>query len=218
MAGKESPLAGIEPTEKGTRSLERLREQFQLGELPQALHLLAGSESGINDLYMNLNRQLVEGKLALKTKQLVAVAVAAAAGSQKATELLSEIAAGGGRTRAEILDAIGVSMVCAMFNGYYRFKHQVPAGEAPVHENFKAAFNANSFMKSALTPFEIEAICVAVSSYNNCHKCVEGHLHKAKSLGMTDEQVDEVIRVTAVAGAAANVIGALAAPQLAATH
>jgi len=217
MAEKESIFASVEPTEKGVRSLDRIKERFGITELPKALHSIVGSESGANDIYMNLNRQFADGKMTEKTKLIVAVAVASAVGSQRGVEFFGDIAVAKGRTRNEVLDAVSAATVCSIFNGYYRFRDQVPHEEKSIFEAFRAPFNANVFMKSALDSFEVEAICVAVSSLNGCHICVTGHLNKARSLGMTNEQVDELIRASAAACAVANALSALPEAPLAHT-
>ncbi len=210
MAEKESPLAGVEPTEKGQRSVERIKERFKLTEVPEALDLLVGSETGASDIYMNLNRQLAAGKVEEGCKLLVAAAVASAVGSQPAVDFFTQAALNVGRSRTEILDGISVAAVCGIFNGYYRFRHQVPTELRDTYESFRAPFNANSFMKSSIGVFEIEAICIIVSSINDCGICVEGHINKAKSVGMSDEQIDEVIKAGTTAAAFARLVTALA--------
>lgn len=213
MSERANAFATIEATERGLRALDRIKERFHLGALPAALTLAAGSESGISDIYMNLNRQLADGKLEEKTKLLVAVGIASVAGKDQATELFAQMAQAAGRTAHETLDAASVGAICSIFNGYYRFRDQIPAESLPTYEAFRAPFNANSFMKTSLNQMETEAICIAVSSVNNCHKCVEGHMSKGKSLGMTDEQIDELIKVAAVVLATANLVGALSGMQ-----
>lgn len=210
MTDKGNSSLEIEPTEKGARALERLKERFGVSTLPGGLEVLAGSESGINDLYMNLNRQLAAGKLEEKIKLLAAIGVASATGSADATEFFAQAAMAKGVEKQEALDAVSVAAVCAIFNGYYRFRHQVPAEMESTYANFRAPFNANTFMKSGLAGIEVEAICIAVSSLNNCHACVEGHINKGKSLGLTDEQIDELIKVTAAVSAASQASAALA--------
>lgn len=209
MAVKQTVFSGVEPTEKGARSLERIKERFKVEEVPAFFGLLAGSESGINDLYMNLNRQLADGAVEEKTKLLVAIGVASAVGAADVTGFLGEAAVAAGRSRQEVLDAVSVASVCSVFNGYYRFRHQVPADLKETYEAFRAPFNANTFMKSELSNLEVEAICIAVSSVNNCELCVAGHIAKGKSLGLTDEQIDELIKVGAVSAAAAQTGAAL---------
>lgn len=210
------PLSGGDSvlTERATRSLDRLREMMRVSELPAGLGALAQSENAINDIYMNLNRQLQDGTVEQRTKLLVALGVAVACGSSRTADFFSHAAQAAGRTREEVLDAIAVATTCTIFNGYYRFRSQVPGDLAEAFEAFRAPFNANSFVKSVLPPLEVEAICIAVSSANNCKKCVEGHLAKGRSLGLTDEQVDEIIKAGAVAQAAAQAIAALTPPAV----
>lgn len=209
MSVNESALAGIAPSEKGARALDRIKERFRLATLPAAFHVLAGSENGIHDLYMNLNRQLAEGKLTEKSKLLVAIGAASAVGSPAGVAFFTDCAIAAGLTREEALEAVSIASVCAIFNGYYRFRHQIPAELVATYEAFRAPFNANSFVKGRVAGPDLESICVAVSSINGCHICVEGHVNKAKSLGITDEQIDEIIKAATTAAATANVLNAL---------
>lgn len=216
MSEQHHPLGSVEVSERGTRALDRLKEIFGVEELPEAFNTLAGSENAINDLYMNLNRQLADGKLERAKKLLVATAVASAVGSSQAVEFFSTAAVAAGRTPAEILEAIGVASTCTVFNGHYRFRDHVSEDDKAVYEAFRAPFNANVFVKPGLPMDEIESVCIAVSSANGCHNCVQGHMAKGKAVGLTDEQIDEVIRAASAALAASQVARSLAgfAPQV----
>lgn len=207
----QHPLAPSAISERGQRALDRLKEVFNVDQLPQAFSILAGSDNAINDLYMNLNRQLAsEGSLSRDKKLLIATAVASSIGSAPAVEFFTHAASAAGRTPEQILEAIGVASTCTVFNGHYRFRDHVHPDDKATYEGFRAPFNANVFVKPALPMDEVEAICIAVSSANGCHKCVQGHVEKARSVGMTDEQIDETIRAASAALAASNVAKALA--------
>jgi AhpD family alkylhydroperoxidase len=203
------PLGNAEVSERGQRALDRLKEVFGVEELPEGFSLLAGSDNGINDLYMNLNRQLADGKVARREKLLLAVAVSSAVGSAPGVEFFSRAALAAGRTPAELLEAIGVAGTCTLFNGHYRFRDHVAEEDKAAYEAFRAPFNANVFVKAALPITEVESICIAVSSANGCHKCVQGHVAKGKAVGLTDEQIDEVVRAGSAALSAANIAQAL---------
>jgi AhpD family alkylhydroperoxidase len=210
MSEQLSPLCSVEVSERGQRALDRLKEIFGVDQLPDAFVTLAGSENAINDLYMNLNRQLADGNLERSKKLLIATAVASAVGSPKAVEFFSKAALGAGRTAAELLEGIGVASTCTVFNGHYRFRDHVAEEDKATYEAFRAPFNANVFVKAALPMDEVEAVCIAVSSANGCHKCVQGHVAKGKAVGLNDEQIDEIIRAASAALAASNVAKALA--------
>lgn len=207
MIGIVSAWEGAETTEKALRAVDRLKETFKVEAIPAGLNELARSESGINDVYMNLKRQLEGGKVGQVDKMLVAVAVASATGSKDAVTYLGAAAREAGASAQQIIDAIGVATVCGIFNGYYKFRH-LAADEA--FEAFRAPFNANSFMKTSLTPGQTELINITVSSLNGCDGCVKGHLKKTRELGVTDEQIDEAVKAGTVAAALAAVCGALA--------
>lgn len=209
MSGTLRPWEGAETTEKAQRALDRLREAFQIEEIPSGLAELATSESGIHDLYMNLKRQLEGGKLDRPVKLLVAMAVAAAMGSPEATRYLGAAAREAGAEPQQIADALAVATVCTVFNGYYRFRGFV---QDPEFDAFRAPFNANTFMKSSLSHLETEFLCIAVSSANNCSTCVKGHMAKGRELGATLEQIDEAIKAGAAAEALARIATTLGTP------
>ena len=196
MSEQAKPWAGCETTEKARRALSRIQETFGVETLPTGLGELAGHESGIHDLYMNIKRQLDAGKLDRESKLLVAVGIAASSGAKDATDFFSAAAREAGLTGEEILAAISVATVCTIFNSYYRFRHFAPEGE---FEAFRAPFNANTFMKPGISTARMELICIAVSSMNGCSTCVGGHIEKAKSVGVTLEQIDEAIKAAAAA-------------------
>lgn len=209
MTAITPPLAGVEVNERGQRALDRLKELYALAEVPAGLQALAAAENGMQDIYMNLNRQLADGKLEKKTKLLVALGIAVSKGSAQAASFFATAARNAGRTPAEVADAISVATTCTIFNGYYKFRHQIPEELKAAYEAFRAPFNANSLVKSLLPKTEVEAINIAVSSFNGCSFCVAGHIAKGKEEGLTDEQIDELIRVGAVATGTAAAIEAL---------
>lgn len=204
-----SPLAGIEQSEKAARAIERIKERFKVTSVPESLLILAGSESGIHDLYMNLNRQLSDGKLEEKTKLLISAGVASALGSKDGVNFFTEAAIANGSSKEDVAEAIAIATTCSVFNGYYRFRHQIPADWKSAYEAFKAPFNANAFMKTTLDGTVMEAVCIAVSSVNNCEMCVAGHGAKGLQLGLTHEQIDEIIKAGAAAAAASSVMASL---------
>ncbi|MGB9693080.1 MAG: carboxymuconolactone decarboxylase family protein [Candidatus Sumerlaeaceae bacterium] len=186
-------------SERSQRALARLQEIFQVSWIPEGLRAFALSENGINDLYMNLNRHLQDGKLSRKEKLLVALGVAAATGSRDAMRFLRDAAIAAGASQTDATETLASAVACSIYNGYYKFRSLVPEEFAPAFAEFKASFNATMFVKPPFDEKLVEAICIAVSTVNNCKKCVEGHVAKAKSLGLSDEQIDEVLKAGTVA-------------------
>ncbi|MCX7626108.1 MAG: carboxymuconolactone decarboxylase family protein [Candidatus Sumerlaeaceae bacterium] len=196
---ENSQLCDAILSERSQRALARLQEIFQVSWVPRGLQTFAVSENGINDLYMNLNRHLQEGKVGRKEKLLVALGVAAVSGSPDATKFFQDAAKAAGATDIEAAEAVAAAIACSIYNGYYKFRSLVPEEFAPAFAEFKASFNATMFVKPPFDEKIVEAICVTVSTVNNCKKCVEGHVAKAKSLGLSDEQLDEILKAGTVA-------------------
>ncbi len=211
MSAESKPWKEIAVNERSRRALDRIKEIFGVASLPPAFEILAASENGIQDVYMNLNRQMADGALERRAKLLIAVGVASSQGGSQAVDFFAAAALASGRSAQEVAEAVAVATTCAIFNGYYRFKHQIPEEWKAAFEAFRAPFNANAFMKAALPKAEIEAICVAVSSANQCVGCVTGHTDAARKAGMTDEQIDEVIRAGAVAFAVSRALASVSA-------
>lgn len=192
-------------SDKAKRSLERLSELFPNIDIPEGVKNLAGSEASSQDLYMNLKRQLDEGAVSRYDKLLIATALASATASNQAIQFFGKAAEDVGVSKQNISDAIGVASICAIFNQYYHFKSI--GGDD--FKDAKATFNANAMVQTSLSKAQTEMICVAVSSYNNCHDCVDAHWKKAKDAGVTAEQMDEIIKVLSVVAGFAQVCSGL---------
>ncbi|GEM_PF-239703 len=210
MDNGKGVLDGGQPiSDRSQRALDRIKEVFAVSDLPGEFKILAASENGIQDIYMNLNRQLQDGTLARRMKLLVALGVAVSQGSRAAVDFLSEAALAAGRSREEVLDTIGVATTCSIFNGYYKFRGLIPDDWKPAFEAFKAPINANAFVKSILPRAEMESVCIGVSVANGCKSCVSGHIEDARQNGVTDEQIDEIVRAAAAAFGASMALAAV---------
>lgn len=197
------------PGERGQGALDRIKERFRLPALPPAFATLALAEFGLHDLSMNLNRMLRDDQLPERTKLLVGLGVAVALGSPQAADFFADAAIQAGRTREEVLAAVSLATSMGLYNSYVRFRHQMPADMAKAFEGFRPGLNAEATRVSVFSAIEKEAICIAVSSVNDCVGCVESHVETGRKAGMTDQQIDEVIKVVAVAAPLAKSLAAM---------
>lgn len=195
--------------ERGRLALERIQERFRVAELPPAFAMLARAEYGLHDIAMNLNRMMGDDQLPERTKLLVGLGVAVATGSAPAAEFFAAAAMVAGRTRDEVHAAIGLATSMGLYNNYVRFRHQLPETMRRDFEGFRPGLNAEATRFSGFSAVEKEAICIAVSSVNDCVGCVESHVLKAREAGMSDRQIDEAIKVVAVAAPLARSLAAL---------
>lgn len=185
---------------KSTRDEARVGEllgrvEEKLGEIPQAYHTLAVSQSFLNDTLYNLKKTMVDGELDLKTKHHIAVAVAAVSGGPNVVKARAHEAQKDGVTDDEISEALAVAGSIATYNVFYKFQHL----SGPGYEHFKPGYKLSVFLRPAtLTILQVEMICAMVSVINDCPYCVKGHLAKCKELGATVGQIEEALRVAAL--------------------
>ncbi|MEP7219619.1 MAG: carboxymuconolactone decarboxylase family protein [Bacteroidota bacterium] len=186
----------LQTTRDETRVTELLtRVQEKLGEIPQAYHTLAINQNFLNDTLYNLKKNMVEGALDLKTKHLIAVAIAAVSGGPHMVQARAHEAQKDGVTDDQIAEALSVAGSIASYNVFYKFQHLA----GPGYEDFKPGYKLSVFLRPAvLTVFQVEMICAIVSTVNDCPYCVKGHLAKCRELGATVPQIEEALRVGAL--------------------
>jgi alkyl hydroperoxide reductase subunit D len=166
-----------------------------LGHIPQAYRTLAHSQTFLTDTLYNLRTHMVEGVLDLKSKHLIAVAVAAVAGGQGLAEARIGEARSAGLSDDQIGEALVVAGSFSTHNVFYKFQHL--AGDH--YDDFRPGFKLSVFLRPVfLTRQQVELICAIVSGINDCQSCVRGHLAKCRELGVTIEQVEEALRVAAL--------------------
>ncbi len=200
------------PSEKAQKHLHRLKETFQLENLPPGIESLAVAEDALQDISMNLARLMKPGEISAGLKLLIALATAVTQGSPQVTEFFSQAALKAGRTREDVAAAIGVAVGMGANNAYFRFRYQVTKDDSEALSAFKVNFNLGALLHCPLPALERELICIAVSSINNCQGCVKSHVGKAREAGMTDAQLDEAIKTLSVAFVLAQAVAALAPP------
>lgn len=186
----------LQTTRDETRVGELLgRVQEKLGEIPLAYHTLALSQSFLNDTLYNLKKTMVAGELDLKTKHLIAIAVAAATGGPNIVTARAHEAAKDGVTDDEVTETLTVAGSIVTYNVFYKFQHLA----GPGYENFKPGYKLSVFLRPTfLTVLQVELICAVVSVINDCPYCVKGHLAKCRELGATTPQIEEALRVGAL--------------------
>jgi AhpD family alkylhydroperoxidase len=176
-----------------TELLNRVEEK--LGEIPAAYHTLAVSQNFLNDTLYNLKKNMVDGELDLKTKHLIAVAVAAVSGGPNVVSARAHEAQKDGLTDDEIAEALAVAGSIASYNVFYKFQHL----SGPGYEDFKPGYKLSVLLRPAvLSLLQVEMICAIVSVINDCPYCVKGHLAKCRELGATAPQIEEALRVGAL--------------------
>jgi AhpD family alkylhydroperoxidase len=168
------------------------RVEEKLGEIPQAYHTLSLNQSFLNDTLFNLKKVMVPGELDIKTKHLIAIAVAVVAGGPNIVHARVHEAQRDGVTDDEVSETLSVAGSIAIYNVFYKFQHLA----GPGYDEFKPGYKLSVFLRPAfLSVLQVEMICAIVSVVNDCPYCVKGHLAKSRELGATTAQIEEALRV-----------------------
>jgi alkyl hydroperoxide reductase subunit D len=151
------------------------------------------------DLRLNLQSVLEPSSLTAAQRWGVAIATALASRNR---QLWEAVIADAEREvdRRVIDDAVAAASLMAMNNVYYRFRHLV--GKSSYAER-PARLRMNRLVKPSTNKTDFELLCLAVSAVNGCETCMQSHERTVMGGGVTEEQVNDAIRIaSAIQGAA----------------
>jgi len=151
------------------------------------------------DVKLNLEAVLQEGSLTPAQRWGVAVASAATARNRTLLEAVVEAAkaeAGAG----VVDDALAAAALMAMNNVYYRFRHMM--GESSYAQK-PARLRMNRLAKPRGSRSDLELFSLAASAINGCEICVRSHEQAVRAAGLSDDQVNDAVRIAATIHAAA---------------
>jgi alkyl hydroperoxide reductase subunit D len=150
------------------------------------------------DIRLNL-QTVLEGSLT--PAQAWGVAVASAATSRNRalfdaviTDALAVVEPG------VVDDALAAASVMAMNNIYYRFRHMVGK---PSYAQKPARLRMNRLAKPATNKMDLELFSLAASAINGCEICVQAHERAVTEGGLTEDIVQDAVRIAATIHAAA---------------
>ncbi|HEY7411656.1 MAG TPA: carboxymuconolactone decarboxylase family protein [Vicinamibacteria bacterium] len=161
--------------------------------------LRQGLPEAARDVKLNLQAVLQPGVLSPAQRWGVAVASAIAARNPSLREAVVEAARG--EVEAVVLeDAAAAAALMAMNNVYYRFRHMV--GKASYAEK-PARLRMNRMVKPAASKLDFELFSLAVSAINGCEQCIQSHEKVVLEGGLTEDHVNDAVRIAATLNAAA---------------
>jgi len=151
------------------------------------------------DVKLNLQAVLQAGSLSPAQRWGVAVASAMAARHPALRDaLVADARAEVGEEVVE--DARAAAVLMAMNNVYYRFRHMVGK---PSYAEKPARLRMNRLVKPLTSRVDFELVCLAVSAINGCQACVQAHERVVVEGGLSEEQVNDAVRIAATVSAAA---------------
>lgn len=161
--------------------------------------LRQGLPEAARDIRLNLQSVLAGGPLTDAQRWGVALTSAV---TSRCLPLVQAIEAEARKVVDETVteDARGAAAVMAMNNIYYRFRHMVAK---PEYGQKPARLRMNRIAKPASNKLDFELFCLAASAINGCEACIQSHEKVVVDGGLTDDQVNDAMRIASVIHAAA---------------
>ena len=151
------------------------------------------------DIKLNLQAVLNDSLLTPDVRWGVAVASAASCNCPALLE--ATLADAAKHASPEVIaDAKAAAVIMAMNNIYYRFRHM--SGK-PEYAQKAPRLRMNRMAQPASTKVNFELFSLAVSAIHGCEMCVQSHDKVVLQGGLTEDHVNDAIRIAAVFHAAA---------------
>ena len=192
-----TPPISPEQAPESTKAIyERIKDTIGKGQVPLGFQMMGHVDAFLQDSYMNVRKFVYEGSdlLDRRTRHILALATSSAQNCVHCVRQHAKEAGQYGLSENEVAQVLAVTATCAMYNNYYKFKDL--SGDS-TFEGFSVGLRAHTFMKSGLDEKTVELINIVVSNINGCEKCTSGHVKKALQLGLSHEQIDEAMKVSA---------------------
>ena len=151
------------------------------------------------DIKLNLQSVLQAESLSAAQRWGVALASAYAARNPQLTAAVREQAQR--EVEASVIDdAEAAAVLMAMNNVFYRFRHMVGK---PSYGDKPARLRMNRLVKPASNKADFELFSLAVSAINGCENCLRAHEDTVTKHGLSEDQVNDAVRIAATIHAAA---------------
>jgi lipoyl-dependent peroxiredoxin subunit D len=162
--------------------------------------LRAALPEAAKDIKLNLQTVLT-GQSTLTEAQRWGVALASAYSAREPRVVSAVLAETSKLDNAPLIeDAKAAAALMAMNNIYYRFRHMV---EKSSYETKPARLRMNRIAQPVTNKVDFELFSLAVSAINGCGSCIKAHEKVVLEGGLTEEQVNDAIRIAATIHAAA---------------
>ena len=150
---------------------------------------------------IKINLQTVLGQSSLSDAQKWGIAYATALAARN-PELRNAVHADAAAVvdAAVLEDARAAAVLMGMNNVYYRFRHMIGK---PTYTNKPARLRMQRLAQPATNKLDFELFCLAVSAVNGCEQCLQSHEKVVLEGGLSDDHVNDAVRVASTIAAAA---------------
>jgi alkyl hydroperoxide reductase subunit D len=150
---------------------------------------------------IRLNLQSVFQSSTLTNEQVWGTAVVSAIASRNKKLIQAVLSDVQGKVDARVIeDAKAAAGLMAMNNVYYRFRHMVGKES---YSSKPARLRMNWIAKPLNSKADFELFCLAASAINGCEMCIRSHEEAVVNGEITEDQVNDVVRIAATINGAA---------------
>lgn len=153
------------------------------------------------DIKINLQTVLGPGKLSAEQIWGSALASAYAARNQKLTQAVLADAKAAGIAEGTLEDAKAAAVLMGMNNVFYRFRHTM--GDESTYAKIPARLRMMRTTQVTSNKVDFELFCLAVSAINFCEACIKAHEKVVLEGGLSEEHINDSVRIASVIHAAA---------------
>ncbi|MEX0775503.1 MAG: carboxymuconolactone decarboxylase family protein [Phycisphaeraceae bacterium] len=195
------PPLSPEAAPDSTRAIyDRIKETIGGGQVSLGFQMMGRVESFLQDSYMNYRKYIHDGagKLDAKQRAAIALATSSAMNCHSCVKAHARDAMDAGWSDGQVAEILAVTATCTMYNVFYKFKDLAENADLAGRS---VGLRAHTWQKVSLDQTLVELINIVVSNINTCKSCTSGHVEKALQLGLTGDQIDEALKVSAVMAA-----------------
>lgn len=161
--------------------------------------LLASIPEYAKDIKINLKNVLDAERSKLSAKQIAVVSLACAI-TTKNKEIISALEENAKTVldEKEINASKGAAVIMGMNNIYYRFTH---LSSNKAYGSMPPALRMQIIATHGIDKVDFELASLSVSSINGCGMCMDSHEANLKKEGVTEDKIQEAIKIAAVINA-----------------
>lgn len=152
------------------------------------------------DIKLNLQAVLNDSTLSVEQRWGTAVASAVSCNCAELRDATIADARKSGVPQTVLDDAAAAATLMGMNNIYYRFRHMV---EKPSYGQKSPKLRMNRITQPTSTKMDFELYSLAASAIHGCETCVRAHEKALMGHGVSEDQVNDAIRIAATIHAAA---------------
>jgi len=146
------------------------------------------------DLVFNFKRIHRQGALTALEADLALLSLSTAAEYTELSDYARIELGRRGMPQSQIQEAAEIAAIMGMVNSYYSFRHKLNREEYVKNTGLRMRI----FSQTQFEEHQFEMLAFAISVYNGCDSCIQGHERALRDLDVSSEKIHDLARFAAV--------------------